>query len=134
MQKFFLLSLLAICSLNVNAEEELHRIYAHVGVFQNGCVTIMDESVHWWGAFYNSFDKKQLMVDENGELLTFNNYLPVIGYFQSRGWTFPNLDAQLMAAPEMTTSNRHVVIFLMYHEATEAEWLEWIERGKFKKK
>ena len=27
-----------------------------------------------------------------------------------------------------------ITMFLMYHEATEAEWLEWIERGKFKKK
>ena len=38
-----------------------------------------------------------------------------------------------MRAMSQQVVNGHTM-FLMYHEATEAEWLEWIERGKFKKK
>ena len=81
---------------------------------------------------WSGFDLKgNLLLDENGEEVRFNNFLPLIAYMQNRGWTFPDLEDQMRVMSE------HVIgrsMFLMYHEATEAEWLEWIERGKSKKK
>ena len=131
MKKFFLLTLLAICSLNVNAEGPrriyaflVHNSYYHTAVIKE---TTTSNNHNWSG-----FDwKDNLLLDENGEEVRFNNFLPLIAYMQNRGWTFPDLEDQMRAMSE------HVVgrsMFLMYHEATEAEWLEWIERGKSKKK
>lgn len=71
------------------------------------------------------------LLDENGEKVRFNNFLPLIAYMQNRGWTFPDLEDQMRAMSEKVVGTS---MFLMYHEATEAEWLEWIERGKSKKK
>ena len=131
MKKFFLLTLLAICSLNVNAEEPrriyaflVHNSYYHTAVIKE---TTTSNNHNWSG-----FDwKDNLLLDENGEEVRFNNFLPLIAYMQNRGWTFPDLEDQMRVMSE------HVIgrsMFLMYHEATEAEWLEWIERGKSKKK
>ena len=130
MKKFFLLTLLAICSLNVNAEEP-RRIYAFLVHNSNSHTAVIKETTYPNNS-WSGFDLKgNLLLDENGEEVRFNNFLPLIAYMQNRGWTFPDLEAQMRAMSE------HVVgrsMFLMYHEATEAEWLEWIERGKFKKK
>ena len=130
MKKFFLLSLLAICSLNVNAEEP-RRIYAFLVHNSNYHTAVIKETTYPNNS-WSGFDLKgNLLLDENGEEVRFNNFLPLIAYMQNRGWTFPDLEAQMRAMSE------HVVgrsMFLMYHEATEAEWLEWIERGKSKKK
>ena len=82
---------------------------------------------------WSGFDwKGNALLDENGEEVRFNNFLPLIAYMQNRGWTFPDLEGQMRAMSQQVV-NGHTM-FLMYHEATEAEWLEWIERGKFKKK
>ena len=130
MKKFFLLSLLAICSLNVNAEEP-RRIYAFLVHNSNYHTAVIKETTYPNNS-WSGFDLKgNLLLDENGEEVRFNNFLPFIAYMQNRGWTFPDLEDQMRAMSE------HVVgrsMFLMYHEATEAEWLEWIERGKSKKK
>lgn len=130
MKKFFLLSLLAICSLNVNAEEP-RRIYAFLVHNSNYHTAVIKETTYPNNS-WSGFDLKgNLLLDENGEEVRFNNFLPLIAYMQNRGWTFPDLEDQMRAMSE------HVVgrsMFLMYHEATEAEWLEWIERGKSKKK
>ena len=131
MKKFFLLFLLAIGSLNVNAEEPrriyaflVHNSYYHTAVIKE---TTTSNNHSWSG-----FDwKDNLLLDENGEEVRFNNFLPLIAYMQNRGWTFPDLEAQMRAKSEHVFGRS---MFLMYHEATEAEWLEWIERGKSKKK
>ena len=131
MKKFFLLFLLAISSLNVNAEEPrriyaflVHNSYYHTAVIKE---TTTSNNHSWSG-----FDwKDNLLLDENGEEVRFNNFLPLIAYMQNRGWTFPDLEAQMRAKSEHVFGRS---MFLMYHEATEAEWLEWIERGKSKKK
>ena len=133
MKKFFLLTLLAICSLNVNAEEPrriyaflVHNSYYHAVVIKE-TTTSKNKSlsgiVDW---------QDNALLDENGEKVRFNNFLPLIAYMQNRGWTFPDLEGQMRAMSQQVV-NGHTM-FLMYHEATEAEWLEWIERGKFKKK
>ncbi|MGM9694764.1 MAG: hypothetical protein ACI3YC_07130 [Alloprevotella sp.] len=134
MKKFFLLTLLAICSLNVNAEN--HRIYAILAyTFSfDGEATIMDESIHTSVMRGDNVTwRKQGLKDENGELLKFNNFLPLIGYMQTKGWVFPDLENQLLSARSKILDTQ-IFTFLMYREATEAEWLEWIERGKRKKK
>ena len=131
MKKFFLLFLLAISSLNVNAEEPrriyaflVHNSYYHTAVIKE---TTTSNNHNWSG-----FDwKDNLLLDENGEEVRFNNFLPLIAYMQNRGWTFPDLEDQMRAKSEHVFGRS---MFLMYHEATEAEWLEWIERGKSKKK
>ena len=130
MKKFFVLTLLAISSLNVNAEEP-RRIYAFLVYSSNSYAAVIKETTtpnnSWSG-----FDwKGNALLDENGEEVRFNNFLPLIAYMQNRGWTFPDLEAQMRAKSEHVFGRS---MFLMYHEATEAEWLEWIERGKFKKK
>ena len=130
MKKFFLLTLLAISSLNVNAEEP-RRIYAFLVYRSTSFASFIKETTtpnnSWSG-----FDwKGNALLDENGEEVRFNNFLPLIAYMQNRGWTFPDLEAQMRAKSEHVLGRS---MFLMYHEATEAEWLEWIERGKFKKK
>ena len=130
MKKFFLLFLLAISSLNVNAEEP-RRIYAFLVYSSNSYAAVIKETTtpnnSWSG-----FDwKGNALLDENGEEVRFNNFLPLIAYMQNRGWTFPDSEAQMRAKSEHVLGRS---MFLMYHEATEAEWLEWIERGKFKKK
>lgn len=85
------------------------------------------------GSGLSGFDwEGNALLDENGEKVRFNNFLPLIAYMQNRGWTFPDLEGQMRAMSQQVV-NGHTM-FLMYHEATEAEWLEWIERGKFKKK
>lgn len=132
MKKFFLLFLLAICSLNVNAEEPrriyaflVHNSYYHAVVIKE-TTTSKNKSlsgiVDW---------QDNALLDENGEKVRFNNFLPLIAYMQNRGWTFPDLEAQMRAKSEHVLGRS---MFLMYHEATEAEWLEWIERGKSQKK
>ena len=130
MKKFFLLFLLAISSLNVNAEEP-RRIYAflvHNSYYHTAVIKETTTPNNSW----SGFDwKDNLLLDENGEEVRFNNFLPLIAYMQNRGWTFPDLEAQMRAKSEHVFGRS---MFLMYHEATEAEWLEWIERGKFKKK
>ena len=130
MKTFFLLTLLAISSLNVNAEEP-RRIYAFLVYSSNSYAAVIKETTtpnnSWSG-----FDwKGNALLDENGEEVRFNNFLPLIAYMQNRGWTFPDLEAQMRAKSEHVFGRS---MFLMYHEATEAEWLEWIERGKSKKK
>ena len=131
MKKFFLLSLLAICSLNVNAEEP-RRIYAFLVHNSNYHTAVIKETTYPNNS-WSGFDLKgNLLLDENGEEVRFNNFLPLIAYMQNRGWTFPDLEGQMRAMSQQVV-NGHTM-FLMYHEATEAEWLEWIERGKFKKK
>ena len=133
MKKFFLLFLLAICSLNVNAEEPrriyaflVHNSYYHAAVIKE-TTTSKNKSlsgiVDW---------QDNALLDENGEKVRFNNFLPLIAYMQSRGWTFPDVEGQMRAMSQQVVHG--ITMFLMYHEATEAEWLEWIERGKFKKK
>ena len=130
MKKFFLLSLLAICSLNVNAEEP-RRIYAFLVHNSNYHTAVIKETTYPNNS-WSGFDwKGNLLLDENGEEVRFNNFLPLIAYMQNRGWTFPDLEAQMRAKSEHVFGRS---MFLMYHEATEAEWLEWIERGKSKKK
>ena len=132
MKKFFLLFLLAISSLNVNAEEPrriyaflVHNSYYHTAVIKE---TTTSNNHNWSG-----FDwKDNLLLDENGEEVRFNNFLPLIAYMQNRGWTFPDVEGQMRAMSQQAVHG--ITMFLMYHEATEAEWLEWIERGKFKKK
>ena len=131
MKKFFLLSLLAICSLNVNAEEP-RRIYAFLVHNSNYHTAVIKETTYPNNS-WSGFDLKgNLLLDENGEEVRFNNFLPLIAYMQNRGWTFPDLEGQMRAMSEKVVSG--TTMFLMYHEATEAEWLEWIERGKSKKK
>ena len=131
MKKFFLLSLLAICSLNVNAEEP-RRIYAFLVHNSNYHTAVIKETTTSNNHNWSGFDwKDNLLLDENGEEVRFNNFLPLIAYMQNRGWTFPDLEDQMRAMSEKVVGTS---MFLMYHEATEAEWLEWIERGKFKKK
>lgn len=95
--------------------------------------TVVIKETTWQGNGWSGFDwKGNALLDENGERVRFNNFLPLIAYMQSRGWTFPDLEGQMRAMSEKVVSG--TTMFLMYHEATEAEWLEWIERGKFKKK
>lgn len=131
MKKFFLLSLLAICSLNVNAEEP-RRIYAFLVHNSNYHTAVIKETTISNNHNWSGFDwKDNLLLDENGEEVRFNNFLPLIAYMQNRGWTFPDLEDQMRAMSEKVVGTS---MFLMYHEATEAEWLEWIERGKSKKK
>ena len=131
MKKFFLLSLLAICSLNVNAEEP-RRIYAFLVHNSNYHTAVIKETTYPNNS-WSGFDLKgNLLLDENGEEVRFNNFLPLIAYMQNRGWTFPDLEDQMRAMSEKVVGG--TTMFLMYHEATEAEWLEWIERGKSKKK
>ena len=131
MKKFFLLFLLAICSLNVNAEEP-RRIYAFL-VHNSYYHAVVIKETTYPNNSWSGFDLKgNLLLDENGEEVRFNNFLPLIAYMQNRGWTFPDLEGQMRAMSEKVVSG--TTMFLMYHEATEAEWLEWIERGKFKKK
>ena len=131
MKKFFLLFLLAICSLNVNAEEP-RRIYAFLVHNSNYHTAVIKETTYPNNS-WSGFDLKgNLLLDENGEEVRFNNFLPLIAYMQNRGWTFPDLEGQMRAMSEKVVSG--TTMFLMYHEATEAEWLEWIERGKSKKK
>ena len=130
MKKFFLLTLLAICSLNVNAEEP-RRIYAFLVHNSNYHTAVIKETTYPNNS-WSGFDwKGNALLDENGEEVRFNNFLPLIAYMQNRGWTFPDLEAQMRAKSEHVFGRS---MFLMYHEATEAEWLEWIERGKSKKK
>ena len=131
MKKFFLLFLLAISSLNVNAEEP-RRIYAflvHNSYYHTAVIKETTTSNNTWFGFDW---KGNALLDENGEKVRFNNFLPLIAYMQNRGWTFPDLEGQMRAMSEKVVGG--TTMFLMYHEATEAEWLEWIERGKSKKK
>ena len=131
MKKFFLLTLLAICSLNVNAEEP-RRIYAFLVHDSNSYAVVIKETT-CQGNGWSGFDwKGNALLDENGERVRFNNFLPLIAYMQNRGWTFPDVEGQMRAMSQQVVHG--ITMFLMYHEATEAEWLEWIERGKFKKK
>ena len=131
MKKFFLLFLLAISSLNVNAEEP-RRIYAFLVHSSKSFAVVIKETTTSNNHNWSGFDwKDNLLLDENGEEVRFNNFLPLIAYMQNRGWTFPDLEGQMRAMSEKVVGTS---MFLMYHEATEAEWLEWIERGKFKKK
>ena len=132
MKKFFLLFLLAISSLNVNAEEPrriyaflVHNSYYHAAVIKE-TTTSKNKSL---SGIVDCQDNA--LLDENGEKVRFNNFLPLIAYMQNRGWTFPDLEGQMRAMSEKVVGTS---MFLMYHEATEAEWLEWIERGKSKKK
>ena len=130
MKKFFLLFLLAISSLNVNAEEP-RRIYAFLVHSSKSYAVVIKETTNQ-GNGLSGFDwEGNALLDENGEEVRFNNFLPLIAYMQNRGWTFPDLEAQMRAKSEHVLGRS---MFLMYHEATEAEWLEWIERGKSKKK
>ena len=132
MKKFFLLSLLAICSLNVNAEEP-RRIYAFLVHNSYYHTAVIKETTTSKNKSLSGFDwQDNALLDENGEEVRFNNFLPLIAYMQNRGWTFPDLEGQMRAMSEKVVSG--TTMFLMYHEATEAEWLEWIERGKSKKK
>lgn len=131
MKKFFLLTLLAISSLNVNAEEP-RRIYAFLVHSSKSYAVVIKETTNQ-GSGLSGFDwEGNALLDENGEKVRFNNFLPLIAYMQNRGWTFPDLEGQMRAMSQQVV-NGHTM-FLMYHEATEAEWLEWIERGKSKKK
>lgn len=131
MKKFFLLFLLAICSLNVNAEES-RRIYAFLVHDSNYHTAVIKETTTSNNTWFGFDWKGNALLDENGEKVRFNNFLPLIAYMQNRGWTFPDLEGQMRAMSEKVVGD--TTMFLMYHEATEAEWLEWIERGKSKKK
>lgn len=131
MKKFFLLFLLAICSLNVNAEEP-RRIYAFLVHDSNYHTAVIKETTTSNNTWFGFDWKGNALLDENGEKVRFNNFLPLIAYMQNRGWTFPDLEDQMRAMSEKVVGG--TTMFLMYHEATEAEWLEWIERGKSKKK
>lgn len=131
MKKFFLLFLLAICSLNVNAEEP-RRIYAFLVHDSNYHTAVIKETTTSNNTWFGFDWKGNALLDENGEKVRFNNFLPLIAYMQNRGWTFPDLEGQMRAMSEKVVGG--TTMFLMYHEATEAEWLEWIERGKSKKK
>ena len=130
MKKFFLLFLLAISSLNVNAEEP-RRIYAFLVHDSDSYAAVIKETTTSNNTWFGFDWKGNALLDENGEKVRFNNFLPLIAYMQNRGWTFPDLEAQMRAKSEHVFGRS---MFLMYHEATEAEWLEWIERGKSKKK
>ncbi|MDY4620949.1 MAG: hypothetical protein SO487_06905 [Alloprevotella sp.] len=131
MKKFFLLTLLAISSLNVNAEEP-RRIYAFLVHDSNYHTAVIKETTTSNNTWFGFDWKGNALLDENGEKVRFNNFLPLIAYMQNRGWTFPDLEDQMRAMSEKVVGG--TTMFLMYHEATEAEWLEWIERGKSKKK
>ncbi len=131
MKKFFLLFLLAISSLNVNAEEP-RRIYAFLVHDSDYHTAVIKETTTSNNTWFGFDWKGNALLDENGEKVRFNNFLPLIAYMQNRGWTFPDLEGQMRAMSEKVVGG--TTMFLMYHEATEAEWLEWIERGKFKKK
>lgn len=131
MKKFFLLFLLAISSLNVNAEEP-RRIYAFLVHDSNYHTAVIKETTTSNNTWFGFDWKGNALLDENGEKVRFNNFLPLIAYMQNRGWTFPDLEGQMRAMSEKVVGG--TTMFLMYHEATEAEWLEWIERGKSKKK
>ena len=130
MKKFFLLFLLAISSLNVNAEEP-RRIYGFLVHDSDYHTAVIKETTTSNNTWFGFDWKGNALLDENGEEVRFNNFLPLIAYMQNRGWTFPDLEAQMRAKSEHVFGRS---MFLMYHEATEAEWLEWIERGKSKKK
>ena len=131
MKKFFLLFLLAISSLNVNAEEP-RRIYAFLVHDSDYHTAVIKETTTSNNTWFGFDWKGNALLDENGEKVRFNNFLPLIAYMQNRGWTFPDLEGQMRAMSEKVVGG--TTMFLMYHEATEAEWLEWIERGKSKKK
>ena len=85
------------------------------------------------GNALTGFDfKSNFLRDEEGKEMKFNNFLPLLGYIQSIGWTVPDMENQIRQ--NMSTIVKGRSVFLLSKEVTEQEWKEWIENGKKKKK
>lgn len=113
---------------------ENHRIYAVIVYDGRGGVALIQETttVTAAGNLWSSFNyKENCLRDEDGKELKFNNFLPVLGYVESIGWTIPDKEEQIYKNIANTISGR--LTFLLFKEVTEEEWLQWIEKGMAKK-
>lgn len=110
---------------------ENHRIYA-IFVCDPKMAPVVIRNTSDSGSALSGFNfKENFLRDENGKELKFNNFLPAIAYMEKDGWVFPDLEDQIRKNMQNIVSGN--TSFLMYKEASEAEWLNWIEEGKKKK-
>lgn len=110
---------------------ENHRIYA-VFVCDPKMAPVLIQNTTNSGNALSGFNfKENFLRDEDGKELKFNNFLPAVGYMESKGWIFPDKDDQMREAMKNIVNGN--TSFLMYKEVSEAEWLDWIEQGKKKK-
>lgn len=129
--KKFLLPIFLFLSLLANAEE--HRIYSIVVMDSDNTPPVIIKETTTSGSSWSGFDfKSNYLRDEEGNEIKFNNFLPLLGYLQSIGWTIPDIEDQIIKNEPTTVSGRSV--FLVYKDVSEREWLDWIENGKKKKK
>ena len=132
MKKVLFVVFILIISAVANMKAEDHRIYA-VLVF-DGCrdAPVLIQETTDAGSSWSGFNfKENYLRDENGKEIKFNNFLTALGYMEKIGWNVPDMQGQIISNMANTVSGRSA--FLLYKNVSEAEWLEWIEKGIRKK-
>lgn len=127
-----LLLLIAAICMTFASTAETHRIY-NVVVMHPGDTPIIISETSTGGNSLSGFNfKENYLRDADGKEIKFNNFLPMIGYFQEQGWIFPDLEQQILNNQSNAVAGR--TAFLIYKEVDETEWHQWIERGRKKDK
>lgn len=130
MKKLIFAVLMAIVACTVNGQT--HKIYAFAVCDGTGDTPTIITEKSVAGGDWKGFDfKSNMLRDEQGNEIKFNNFLPMLAYLETIGWTIPNLENQIKENQSTVLRGRSV--FLLSKEVSEKEWLEWIERGKFVK-
>lgn len=131
MKKFILFALMLVAFGFANAQT--HKIYALLVVDGSNDMPVIITETTTAGGTWSGFDfKSNYLRDENGDVVKFNNFLPLLGYVESIGWTVPEIEGQIKENQASAINGRSV--FLLSKEVDESQWLQWIERGKFVKK
>lgn len=131
--KKILLTLIAAIMIGCGSlAAETHRIYAVLFFTGRGGTSVLIQETTDSGSTWSGFNfKKNYLRDEAGNEVKFNNFLPLIGYIESIGWTIPDKEDQIRENMKNVVSGD--APFLVYKDVSEEEWLRWIENGRSKK-
>lgn len=133
MNRFIISILSALCiafsSLSLSAET--HKIYAVIVTDGKTTPVLIQETTDSGGTWSGFNFKGNYLRDSDGKELRFNNFLPALAYMEKLGWTVPDKEEQIYRNIAQTIIGR--ASFLLCKEVSEEEWLQWIERGKYKK-
>lgn len=130
MKKVILLIIVMISFISMKAQN--HSIYAFLVIDAGFTPILITESSETPSNAMKGFDfKKNYLRDSEGNEIKFNNFLPLLGYIQTIGWSVPDIEKQLKDNQASTIKGR--AVFLLKREVSEQEWLEWIKNGLKKK-
>ena len=127
MKKFYLLALLAVLSIEVNAQnqsEEPYEFFIDVA---------LNHGKEYTAAVAFTNDDKECICDENGNKMTFKNKSNVINYFTKKGWTFVQINTYTINAGMSTVVSDYMLLKKCVKSEEEAKEGIKIE-SDFKKK